>query len=245
MKAVILAAGKGSRLAPLTDDRPKPLVDVGGKPLLVRTIERLAEVGITGKNVIVVAGYREDVLRARLADRHVAIVTNPRYDDWNNFWSLAVAEEAVGKDGFLQVDGDVLFDRAVLPRVLAAPGPCVLAVDVRPELDDETMKVITTGPERRIQAISKTLDSRAAIGEYIGVTRVDAALAPQVFAELRAMADEGITHEYYEFAYHRLIQRGVGPFRAVDVGDCSTVEIDNVDDLRRAEALIAKERIVA
>src|SRR3954471_19572258 len=98
MKAVILAAGMGSRLAPLTNDRPKPMVEVAGRPLLLRAIDRLAAVGITGDDVIVVTGYREDVLRARLAAEGVTVqlVTNPRYSDWNSFYSLLVAKAAVG-----------------------------------------------------------------------------------------------------------------------------------------------------
>jgi choline kinase len=241
MKAVILAAGMGSRLAPLTNDRPKPLVPVAGKPLLVRTLERLAEVGIRGKDVIVVAGFREDVLRATLAGlgQDVTIVPNPRYNDWNNFWSVYVAREAVGGDSFLQIDGDVLYDGGMLPRMLAAPGPVAMSIDVRPELDAETMKVVA-GADGTISAISKKLDPKASLGEYVGVTRVDAPFAETVFAELKALADEGLTNEYYEGAFHRLAARGLGPFRAVDVHDLTTMEIDDLADLKRAEALLAE-----
>jgi choline kinase len=246
MKAVILAAGMGSRLAPLTNDRPKPLVEVAGKPLLLRTMERLAEVGITGPDVIVVAGYRQDVLRARLAEsgRRPTIVFNDHHDDWNNWYSLYVAREAIGGDSFLQIDGDVLFDGAVIPRMLQGAGPAALAVDVRPELDAETMKVEAAGPQRRIRAISKKLDPAASIGEYIGVTRIDAQVAERVMDELATFEKLGLVGEYYEHAYHRLAGRGEVPFFAIDVGDCTTIEIDDVNDLARAEALV-KERVVA
>jgi choline kinase len=247
MKAVILAAGMGSRLAPHTNDRPKPLVPVGGRPLLIRTLDRLAEVGITGGDVIVVGGYREDVLRATLAreGRRVTVVNNPLYDSWNNWYSLYVAREAIGNDGLLQIDGDVLLDGQVLPRMLEAPGSALLAVDVRPELDAETMKVEADGPDRKIRAISKKLDPRTAIGEYIGVTRLDATVAAQVFDDMTRFEAEKLTHEYYEHAYHRLAQSGAASFRAVDVGDCTTIEIDDANDLARAEALLERQRSVA
>lgn len=247
MKAVILAAGMGSRLAPLTNDRPKPLVECAGKPLLMRTLDRLAEVGITGPDVVVVSGYREDVLRAKLAEagRRPTIVFNPKYQPWNSWYSLYVAREALAGDSFIQFEGDVLFDGQVLPRLLAHAGPAALAVEVRPDVDDEAMKVIATGPERRIRAMSKELPAAQAIGEYIGIARLDASVAAQVFDDLGKFEAEGITHQYYDHSYHRLAERGLGPFFGVDVGDCLAVEIDDVADLKRAEALLERVREVA
>ena len=99
MKAVILAAGMGTRLHPLTADRPKPLVEVGGRSLLLRLVDQLARVGIRGTDVVVVSGYREDALHRALVGTGAVIVHNDHYSDWNNFWSLYVAREAVGDDG--------------------------------------------------------------------------------------------------------------------------------------------------
>jgi choline kinase len=243
MKAVILAAGKGTRLSPMTDDRPKPLVDVAGVPLLFRTLDRLVEAGVAGDDVLIVTGYREEVVRARLAasGRRARTVFNPRWEDWNNFWSLKVALDAAPGETILQVDGDVLFDELLLPRMLAAPGPGCLSIDVRPELDPETMKV-EADSVGRIRAVSKQLDPRGCAGEYMGVTRLDAELAALVRDDLGRFEAEALTHEYYEHAYHRLAQRGLGPFRLVDVHDCKTTEIDDLADLRRAEELVRSVR---
>jgi choline kinase len=246
MKAVILAAGMGSRLAPLTNDRPKPMVDVGGKPLLFRTLDRLAEAGLSGPDVVIVTGYREDVIRARLAEAgcRATLVTNTRHDDWNNWYSLYCAREHL-MDGFLLVDGDVLFDSVVLPRMLSTRGPAAMSIDVRPDLDEETMKVIAPGAERRIRAVSKKLPPEDSLGEYIGVTRVDADATRLVFDELARFEAEALTNEYYEHAIHRLASRGELTVFACDVGDCVTIEIDDAQDLARAEALLEKERVVA
>lgn len=237
MKAVILAAGRGTRLAPLTDDRPKPLVPVRGRPLLLRTLERLADAGIRGRDVVIVTGYREDVLARVVADGGFdpTLVSNPHFHDWQNFYSLAVARDAVGGDGFVELDGDVLFDGRLLPRVLSAPGPGVLAVDVRPDLEAETMKVSVENGV--IVAVSKNLPPEASYAEYIGVSRFDPPLAGEVFEELARLEREGLFGEYYEHALHRLAQRGCGPLRTVDVSDCSAIEIDDAHDLARAEAM--------
>jgi choline kinase len=240
MKAVILAAGVGSRLHPLTADRPKALVDVAGKPFLFRTLERLAAVGIRGADVIVVGGYCLDVLRARLAEAgwgDCTIVFNDKYEAWNNFWSLYVARDAVGGAPFLQLDGDVLFDEKLLPRVLAAKGAALLAVDVRQNLDAEAMKVQLDGAE--VRKLSKQLEPRACQGEAIGIARLGPGAAAEVFEHLLAMSREGKTNEYYEAAYQRAMDGGRHPFGIVDVHDCGVTEIDDVNDLRRAEAMLA------
>jgi len=217
------------------------MVDIAGRPLLLRTIDRLAAAGIVGSHVIVVTGYRQEAIRARLDKEGLGAcrtVVNPRWEDWNNNYSLLVAREAVGGDSVLQIDGDVLFDGKVIPRMLAAPGPGCLSIDVRDQLDAETMKV-EADTEGRIRRISKDLNPGAAAGEYIGLTRLDGPLARLVFDEISRFPDLSLTHEYYEHAYHRLAGRGEGPFRVVDIHDCITTEIDDLADLRRAEGLLA------
>jgi choline kinase len=123
--------------------------------------------------------------------------------------------------------------------MLAAPGPGCMSIDVRDELDAETMKVAADA-QGRIQHISKQLPAASAAGEYIGLSRLDAPLARLVFDELGRFPALSLTHEYYEHAYHRLAGRGEGPFRVVDVHDCVTTEIDDLADLQRACGLLAR-----
>lgn len=240
MKAVILAAGIGSRLAPLTDDRPKALVEVAGRSFLERQLDLLGRAGIPSRDVVVVGGYRIDRLREALAagGHDCEVVVNDRFEPWNNFYSLLVAQPALAGHDFLQLDGDVILDEVLLPRMIAAPGDALLAVDCRAELDAETMKAELR--DGRVVAIAKPLDPARCAGEYIGVTKLSAAAARAVFAELALFPAEGLTHEYYEHAFHRLSGTGRIRFEIVDVHDCTVLEIDNVEDLRRAEALLAR-----
>src|SRR5687768_6496711 len=125
MKAVILAAGMGSRLAPLTDVRPKCLVEVLGRPILFRQLDHLAAAGVASSDVVIVGGYKVEVLRDQLAKAgfgDVTVVFNEMYEPWNNFWSLYTAEPAVRGHDILQFDGDVILDEKILPRMIAAPG---------------------------------------------------------------------------------------------------------------------------
>lgn len=227
----------GSRLAPLTSDRPKPMVEVAGRPLVLRALDRLAAVGITGRDVIVVSGYREDVLHARLAAEgyDVELVTNPRYSDWNSFYSLLVAREAVGDAPFLTLEGDVLFDEEVLPRLLAAGGVAQLAVELSERCDAEAMKV-QVDLAGRVRALAKELDPATSVGEFIGIARFDRDAGRKVFADLARFVDEGITHQYYDHSYHRLAERGELAIELVDISDRLSMEIDDLADLARAEA---------
>lgn len=236
MRAIILAAGRGSRLAPLTDDRPKPLVDVLGRSLLLRTIDRLREVGIEERQVVIVTGYRAEMIDAVVQREGLRCeqVFNPHWNDWNNFYSLLVAREASRGEAFLQFDGDVVFDAQVLPRMLATDG-AALAVEVRPGLDAEAMKAVT-GADGYLSELSKTLDPTRAVGEYVGITKLDAASAAVVFDDLARFEAEGITHEYYDHAYHRLAVSRRVRIEIVDIADCEAMEVDDVADLQRVEA---------
>ena len=163
MKAVILAAGLGSRPEPLTNDIPKCLVPVGGVAIIDRMIARIAAAGIP--EVVVVTGHLADVLERHLRGsddplaRAATLVHNERYADWGNFYSLLVAKDVLGGGAFVKLDGDVVMDGGVLPALLAAPGPGVLAVDRSVELGDEQMKArVERG---RIVELNKRIDPAA------------------------------------------------------------------------------------
>lgn len=237
MKAVILAAGVGSRLAPLTNDRPKVLVDVLGRSILFRQLDHLGKAGIASRDVVVVGGYKIDVLEKALkgAGYECSIVMNEKFDTWGNFFSLHVAEPLVRGHAFLQLDGDVIMDDKILPRLIAAPGEALLATDPSAELDDDAMKVEMRPGTDKVYALDKKLDPTKCIGEYIGVTKLSASAGAAVFRELAQFPARGITHEYYDHAYHLLTQRDEVPFGIVDIHDCTVLEIDDRTDLERVE----------
>jgi choline kinase len=248
MKAVILAAGVGSRLAPLTNDQPKVLVPVLGRSILFRQLDRLAAAGIPSEDVVVVGGYRIDQLSARLdgAGFKCKVVRNEKYEPWGNFYSMAVAEPHLTGHAFLQLDGDVILDDKILPRMVADPRDAVLATDTTAEIDDDAMKVQTSDDtvSGRVTGLDKkfsNLDTgKKCVGEYIGVTKLSASAGGAVFRELRKFPGENLTHEYYDHSYHRLSRRDEVPFGVVTIDDCRVLEIDDLADLKRVEAMLAQ-----
>ena len=239
LKAVILAAGEGTRLRPLTDELPKCLVPVAGEPLLSRMMEPLADVGV--EEVVVVTGFLAEKVESFVkaaAPLPARTVYNPRYNTANNFYSLLVAREALGAWPYLKLDGDVIFEPEVMRRVVEGEGGLRLGVDLREELGAEEMKVRLNPDEgfHRVAELSKQIDPTEAHGESMGIELITAASNPLVFQELEQIDKEGLHDEYYEFAYNRLAQKG-HDVRAIDISGLRSTEIDDMDDLKRAEAL--------
>ncbi|MCC6554273.1 MAG: phosphocholine cytidylyltransferase family protein [Polyangiaceae bacterium] len=250
--AVVLVAGQGTRLRPLTDDRPKALVQAGEETILGRAARLLTGAGV--RRLVVATGYRADAIRAALegSPLEVAYCHNPEFETTQNSVSLHRCAEAVGGQSFFKLDGDVLFHPAVLSRLAGACAPLAVAVDGRRAhgrragadgpgeeglLGDEEMKVRVDGAGR-ITAFGKELPPAACAGESIGIERVDAAIAPALFEALARASAEGRVGLYYEAIYGELIAAGAEA-RSVDVTDLPWTEVDTLDDLRRARALVA------
>ena len=120
MKAVIIAAGKGKRLSPITSTIPKPMIPIGGKPLLEHTILSLKEVGIT--EILLIVGYREDIIKEYFGDGlnkfNVKIDYISQIEHLGTAHAVGFAKEFVGKDNFLLMYGDLLTDPKVFEEII-------------------------------------------------------------------------------------------------------------------------------
>jgi choline kinase len=183
--AVILVAGIGSRLRPLTDDRPKALVDVGGETILGRAVRLLRAHGVG--EVVLATGYRAEAVKAALADLPITSVycENPRFDSTQNSVSLALCADAVGERAFFKLDGDVVFQPEVLERLDRSHAQLAVAVDRTRRTDAEAMK-FRLGNGADIVEFGKGIPLDDAHGESIGIERVAASAASSLFAALHA-----------------------------------------------------------
>ncbi|MEI8258191.1 MAG: phosphocholine cytidylyltransferase family protein [Deltaproteobacteria bacterium] len=233
---VILAAGVGSRLRPLTDDRPKCLLSVGDETIVHRMTRLLAAAGVT--RLVVSTGYLEDALRGALASAPlpVSFVSNPDYASTQNMVSLTRALERVGdEEAFVKLDGDVLFQLDVMTRMLAGSGDARVAVDGSGTLGAEEMKVrVHNG---RVVAFGKGLDPATADGESIGIEWFAPAAARKVREAMSAAMKAGRTGVYYEDVYNDVLGDLHMETRRVEPGEW--MEVDDVEDLALARQRFA------
>jgi choline kinase len=229
--AVVLAAGCGTRLRPLTNTVPKCLLEVAGVTLLDRLCDALVTAGLL--RAVIVTGHLservESHMRARRTPLDITCVRNQHYETTNNAASLATAREPVGDAGIVLCDADVMFSTNPLPALIRHPADCALAVDTTIGWDAEAMKVGLRS-DGTVRAISKALSAEHSGGESIGIQKVGAAATPLLW-ETIARSDP--TTAYYEDAFQQMIGRGI-EFGVVPVAPGSWMEIDDAADLAAA-----------
>lgn len=240
MIGVILAAGMAKRLRPLTDEKPKCLLEVGGKTLLQRTVDAMISAGI--KEFVVVTGYRENMIREFLTARYpqytINFIDNPDYEHNNNIFSLWLAMEKLHGTEVLLMDSDILCDPEAVRRVARKTVPA-LAMQQH-ELGEEEMKIVVDA-EGRITEISKTCSPKDAIGESVGIEKMTEEYTEAIYQELRKMIlDEGLIDIFYERAFERLIPQG-HTFEVVDTTDLFSYELDTPEDLEKASAAMPQQ----
>jgi choline kinase len=239
LKGIILSAGQGRRLLPLTTDLPKCLLRIGGHTVLAWQLRMLAAAGI--HHVVVVVGFGAVEVERHLADiappkMKVRTIFNELYDRADNIVSCAVASPEMGGD-FLLLNGDTLAESAVLVRMLASPkAPVVMAVARKDEYDADDMKVSCLGG--RVIRVGKDLAAAETHGEAIGFS-LYRGRGPALFAQaIEEILDkpEG-SQRWYLSAVNLLAGRG--QVHSVGVHDARWAEIDYLHDLPRAHALVS------
>ncbi len=251
MKAIILAAGQGTRLRPHTDDKPKCMVELAGKPLLHRQLDTLRSVGI--ERILLVGGYRAD----RLDTNGVELVINPRYAKTNMVSTLFCAEGWMtpGQD-LLIAYGDILYEPRVVQTLIEFDAPIVVSVDRQwrklwesrmddPLSDAETLMLADGNQIVELGKKPNSLDDIQ--GQYMGLIKV-----------------RGDSVQAFRDAWHRLNRSGV--YDAVDIDnmymtsfiqslidtgydvraaftDNGWIEVDTVEDLAHYERMQREGRL--
>ena len=222
MQAIILAAGVGSRLKKLTGGSSKSLVEVGGRPLILHTLEALADHGVGP--VMVIVGHEADEVQRVIGERAETLL-NERFTETNSLYSLWLAREWI-TGPFVLLNCDLFFDPKVLDVLLEEPGN-VLAYDSTSSRGREQTKVAIK--QRRVVDIGKDLPPASARGESLGMLKFDEDGARAMFATADHLICDG-----HEQAWVMEATRAVCaqvPVYGINVAGAAWTEIDFPYDL--------------
>jgi L-glutamine-phosphate cytidylyltransferase len=239
VRVIILAAGQGKRLLPLTAEVPKALLDIGGKTLIARQVEAFAACGI--KDFVVVTGYAsrrmEDALTTLSAHHSVSITTmfNPFYAVADNLASCWLARGFMDRD-FIQVNGDNVFRKELVERLLAAPqNPISVAINTKDSFDADDMKVMMDG--ERLTEIGKTLPVDTVQAEANGFYIFNGAGVNAYVNELElAMRDPQALRRWFPSVVGSLAKKM--SISTVSITGCKWAEVDFPQDLQQARDLV-------
>jgi choline kinase len=234
MKAVILAAGQGTRIRSVHGEHPKCLIEVDNATILDHQLDALYKSGIT--DVTIVVGYEKeqiiDHVRSRKLSQvqRVHFVENPAFAITNNIYSLWLALDWVRGDSFIVLNADVIFNADVLDRAVRTNAPISMIID--PLWRDETMKVIVHGDH--VIQMSKKISRERFSGTYIGITIFSKDVQARFFNKLTSVISAGRVNEFFNVAVQELVDEDV------HVGYTSTdglawAEIDDPTDLSFAQ----------
>lgn len=232
MKALILAAGLGSRLAPITDHCPKSMVPVNGKPILFKQIENLHENGIT--DITIVSGYKAEVLEEAVSSKFSGIqfIRSVDYANTNNMYSAYLAKDILKGEAFLMMNADVFYDASVIQALLECPYENAIVVEIGNYIE-ESMKV--TEHKGNLSQISKKISPQEALGVSIDVYKFSTSAGQAFFNKCKEYIEEKKELKLWsEVALNDIL--GEVDFKACPLKG-RWLEIDNHEDLAAAERL--------
>jgi NDP-sugar pyrophosphorylase family protein len=239
--AVILAAGLGSRLRPFTDDRPKPLVEVRGIPILHNALRNLAHAGV--KETTIVVGYRREAIQRccgeSFAGMHIHYVESDVFDRTGSAYSLWLTREALQQGDTWLLEGDVFFEAALLTRMLRFEGD-VAAVDVFDETICGSAALLT--PEGGVLEFRMGQNAATALGKSlyktVNIYRFTSDTLQRVIVPaLVRVIDGGDRRGYVEQVLAQLLAIQALKLHGAVCRGVHWYEIDNEADLRRAEQI--------
>ncbi|MDP7282724.1 MAG: phosphocholine cytidylyltransferase family protein [Candidatus Undinarchaeales archaeon] len=238
MKAVIVAAGKGTRLYGNDAEIPKCLTEIAdGKTLLDLMIASLNKHGIT--DIAIVTGWKKEMIQEKLGDS-VKYFFNPFYKTTNNMASFWFATEFVDGSDFLYLHADLLYDDELIKKAMESEGDINLLTD-KDDFNEEAMKVRLDEQGNLIES-SKAIPLDEAHGEWTGIIKFTANGWNNLLPEIETLLFEGKFMDYDTSALTNLAEKKF-PIKITSTEKLPWIEIDFPEDLERAKNKIYKTLI--
>ena len=234
--ALLLAAGSGNRLQPLTDSIPKCLIEINGRPILERLIDNLCDNGF--KRLVIVVGYMDHCIRRFVneyaGDLAIEFIANPLYQMTNNIYSLWLARNKI-QESFLLVESDLVFESSQLEGLLY---PNKIAISrMQPWMNGTT---ITMDSLNRVQAFGMGSNGYTEITRYktVNIYSLSDSTWRKVVERLELHISSGKVNEYYEVVFKEMIADGSLSMDGVFFDPERWYEIDTPADLANAERIL-------
>lgn len=247
MKAIILAAGTGTRLKPLTDEKPKCMVPWKGRPLIDHILDAMEQAGI--KDTVIVDGAYKEVMREHLKGRPVRFCTNPRFAESNMVVSLFCAESEMNDDIIISY-ADIIYTPEIIKKLMQSTADVAVVVDKDwrklwelrmsdPLADAETMKLDAKGNIKELGKKPKGFEEIE--GQYMGLIKFSGRMMSKIKAfyaslDRQAIYDGKKFDSMFMTSFLQLIIDRLSPIQAVFING-GWLEIDNLQDLKAYEKL--------
>jgi len=236
-RAIILAAGRGSRLGSFTEGLPKTMLRIGDLTIFDRIVMGLDRIGI--KEIVVVIGYAGSRLKTHTTTISQKLIQNrvdfEFIDNDNlaigNIYSFWRAKGKIDRD-FILVNSDVVFHHGVLDLLSASPHGTSLLVDDFKKLGEEEMKV-KVNANGFVKEMTKEIDPSTANGEYIGIMKVSKSVADIVLSKVEMLLAKEEYPLYYEDAF-KLVAREQDCLYACSTRALPWAEVDTIEDMHKA-----------
>ncbi len=244
MRAILISAGKGERLYPLTKNTPKSLLEVGnGLTLLETQLHSLSENNI--KDIVIIVGYKAEQIEAKVKDYqgklNIRTVYNPFYDISNNLLSVWMGRHYM-QDDFISINGDDIFSPIVLENLLKSKHDITMVIDQKDEYDEDDMKVIHK--DGNILEVSKKIDSKKANGESIGMIKF-INKGPKIYTDMleQMVRDPENRNVFYLRAIQQIIDKGF----KVNYSLCKETDWSELDfhpDLKLIRTYLSRNKLL-
>lgn len=245
MQAIILAAGMGKRLGELTRDNTKCMLKVNGIRLIDRTLDSLSSLQLS--RIVIVVGYNGEKVKQYVGSSHkgtdVVYVDNPIYDRTNNIYSLYLARDYMAQEDTLLFESDLIFEQAVVDKIVNDPRPDLALVHKYESWMDGT--VVTIDEEQSIvQFINKEKFRYGDIASYyktVNIYKFSREFSQhQYLPFLEAYCTALGRNEYYEQVLRVITMLGNTTLKALPLGGEKWYEIDDIQDLDIAQGMFAE-----
>ena len=226
MKALLLAAGRGTRISRYLQGNPKCTVDIAGTPLIIYTINMLKKKGIT--DIAIVTGYRHEVIEDLVAEENVKIYYNPFYDVTNSIASAWFAKNFLQDDDVMIMNADVFCEEVIYDKLLSLKeSPVMLADSTRKE--DADYKFCYEN--NRLIKYGKELTGDDITGEYVGIAKLDKTFVPTFMNKLEEMINTQEHSVWWENVLYSMI--GERDVLVHDIAGNFWAEVDYIEDYQR------------